>query len=193
MMSNLLTAGVEEAVLRERVERLESENVRLADRLAEIEQQNVKLANLYVSLLQLHETLDRKVVVRAIKEVIVNLVGSEKMGIFEMTADGEAMRLVDSMGIDAQHYSVIHIGDGGLLGSAAARGELFISPAANDHLTAFIPLRMDGRIIAAIAVFGLLPQKGSLEPVDFELFDLLSTQGAMALYCSSASFRVGHA
>jgi GAF domain-containing protein len=52
-------------------------------------------------------------------------------------------------------------------------------------LTACIPLVLDGHVIGAIAVFRLLDQKESkLAPLDFELFDLLATHAASALYCS---------
>ncbi|MCU1350031.1 MAG: hypothetical protein JWO56_3061, partial [Acidobacteria bacterium] len=34
----------------------------------------------------------------------------------------------------------------------------------------------------AIAIFTLLPQKPGLEPVDIELFDLLASHAASALY-----------
>ena len=36
----------------------------------------------------------------------------------------------------------------------------------------------------AIAIFGLLPQKQELAPVDYELFDLLATHAATALFCT---------
>ena len=52
-------------------------------------------------------------------------------------------------------------------------------------LTACVPLVLDGNLIGAIAVFRLLDQKQSrLAPLDFELFDLLATHAASALYCS---------
>ncbi len=55
-------------------------------------------------------------------------------------------------------------------------------------LTACVPLVLDGKLIGAIAVFRLLDQKQRrLAPLDFELFDLLATHAASALYCSERS------
>jgi hypothetical protein len=52
-------------------------------------------------------------------------------------------------------------------------------------LTACLPLKLEDRVTGAIAIFRLLPQKSGLEPVDRELFDLLATHAAMALYCTA--------
>ena len=41
-----------------------------------------------------------------------------------------------------------------------------------------------------IAIFGLLPQKGGIEDLDRELFDLLATQAAFALYCTGLHAKV---
>jgi hypothetical protein len=50
---------------------------------------------------------------------------------------------------------------------------------------ALIPLRLGQEISGAVAIFGLLPQKnGTFEEVDLELFDLLATHAATALYCT---------
>ena len=55
----------------------------------------------------------------------------------------------------------------------------------NSGLTACVPLVLDSNVIGAIAVFRLLDQKEkTLTPLDFELFDLLATHAASALYCS---------
>ncbi len=55
----------------------------------------------------------------------------------------------------------------------------------NSGLTACVPLVLDDKVIGAIAVFRLLDQKESkLTTLDFELFDLLATHAASALYCS---------
>ena len=39
-------------------------------------------------------------------------------------------------------------------------------------------------LIGALAIFGLLPQKSGLADSDYELFELLATQGAAALHNS---------
>jgi hypothetical protein len=50
-------------------------------------------------------------------------------------------------------------------------------------------LKLDGRVTGALALFRLLPHKGGYQPLDNELFDLLATQAAVALYCTSLTAR----
>jgi len=56
-------------------------------------------------------------------------------------------------------------------------------PAEVD-LTACIPLKLGGDIVGGIVVFRLLGHKGELTRVDREVFELLATHAATALYCS---------
>jgi GAF domain-containing protein len=51
-------------------------------------------------------------------------------------------------------------------------------------MTACVPLVVDGRVTGAVAIFRLLEHKRGLEDVDSELFSLLGTQAATALYCT---------
>ena len=47
------------------------------------------------------------------------------------------------------------------------------------------------RVTGAIAIFRLLPQKTGFEEVDRELFELLATHAATALYCTALHARLG--
>ena len=73
----------------------------------------------------------------------------------------------------------------------ASTGEVFVNGKSkmqiagrDEAITACIPLKLDDEVIAVIALFSLLQQKSGLEPVDFELFDLLGSHAASALYCT---------
>jgi len=57
-------------------------------------------------------------------------------------------------------------------------------------LTAVIPLKVEGKVTGVIAIFRLLPQKQALATVDRELFGLLGSHAAMALYCSGLHARM---
>ena len=79
----------------------------------------------------------------------------------------------------------------GRIGQAARSGEIFVAdrapgdeaaepaspPASRSSSTA--------RVTGAIAIFRLLPQKNGFEDVDRELFELLATHAATALYCTT--------
>ena len=81
--SKLDTQANNRSQLQEKVAAIETENLRFTERYAEIEKQNADLANLYVASYRLHSTLDRQEVVSVIEEIIINLIGSEELAIFE--------------------------------------------------------------------------------------------------------------
>ena len=185
-----------EKMLKERVASVEEEGQRFAAKVVEIEQQNTNLANLYVASYQLNGTLDRDRVIEAIKEIIINLIGCEELGIWEADEDCGHLALAGSFGIDVDDWSTVRTG-AGVIGSVAATGERFVAgetslvPMTREAgLTACIPLKLDDRVIGVIAMFQLLQQKHGLEPVDFELFDLLASHAASALYCTTLKERV---
>ncbi len=177
--------------LKRQLDEIESQNRRVSEQYREIEKQTNDLANLYVASYRLHETLDPQGVISVIEEIIVNLIGSEELAIFELNHDGSALMLLASFGIQAECFESVPL-DSGLIGRAALSGERLVarhhaqetrSPIESD-LTACVPLKVDGRVTGAVAVFRLLRQKADLEPVDYELFDLLATQAATALHSS---------
>ena len=183
------TRDERELRLSQRVEAIEAEGRSFATRYAEVEEQNSNLANLYVASYQLHGTRDRDRVVAAIQEIIINLIGSEQLVIWE--ADGETeLRHVGSFGVDAEEWNTI-TADDGLIGLCLTTRTRFIVnqspilPAGREKsLTACIPLLLDDHLAGMIAIFELLPQKDGLAPVDYELFDLLASHAASALYCT---------
>ena len=181
----------ETARLEQKLTQIEGEHRLSSGRYEEVEQQNANLANLYVASYRLHATLDRQEVLSVIQEIIINLVGSEELAIFEVDASGETLRLIASFGIDEEPYRSIPF-EQGIIGKAAASGKPYLADHEPDEearnaepdLTACVPLRLGEATTGAIAVFHLLPQKPGLEPLDYELFDLLGTHAAAALYCT---------
>ncbi len=174
----------------------ESDNRRFFAEYAEVEQQNSNLANLYVASYRLHGTLDRGEVLQAIHEIIINLVGSEELAIFELDAARGELKLLSSFGIDESRYATLPLDD-----SAIARtvqtGEMFLhEPPPNSasspvsSLTTCVPLKLGEQVIGVIAVFRMLPQKPQLVSVDRELFALLGTHAAIALHCSGLHARL---
>ena len=181
--------------LRQRLDEVESQNRAASERYVQVEQQNTNLAKLYVAGYRLHGTLDREEVLAAIQEIIINLVGCEELAIFESAA-GE-LRLVSSFGIDTERYRKVPL-DAGRIGAVARGGEAYLTEASgappasalDEHLTACIPLTVEGRVNGVIAIFRLLPQKErGLEDLDREMLDLLSAQAGIALYCSALHAR----
>jgi regulator of replication initiation timing len=180
--------------LRQQLSEVESESRSFATQFAEIEERNMNLANLYVSSYQLHGTLDRGAVLESIKEILINLIGCEELAVFELSEDAADLELVTSFGIDEEQYRSISIRDH-VLGKLVSTGGTYIggmtaSPGESLSVTACLPLTLDGRVTGAIVLFSLLPHKPGLRELDFELFDLLGTHAATALYCTSLHGRV---
>ncbi len=182
---------VEGTRLQEQLARTEKDGERFAERYVEVERENSNLANLYVASYRLHSTLERAEVVEAIHEIVANLVGSEELVLYETGPNGGVLSPVSSQGLDKARLHPIPFGTG-LIGEAARTGETYLAPTREGaggpgveaHLTACVPLKLGDRVIGALALFRLLPQKTGFEPLDRELFDLLATHAATALYCS---------
>jgi GAF domain len=179
----------ESADVQRRLGEIEAQNRRFAEEYVEVETRNNNLMNLYVASYRLHGTVQRQEVLATIQEIVANLVGCEEHAIFETGPEPGVLQLVASVGIDADVLRRVNVGEGPI-GRTAAAGRVYVAepgtPAAAEEggLTACIPLALDGRLTGAIALFRLLPQKTSLAPVDHELFELLATHAATALYCT---------
>jgi hypothetical protein len=160
-----------------------------------LEQLNQKLTSLVVASRRLLGTLDHREVTKAIKEIILDLVGSEEIALFEVDTARSQLRLMDSNGIQSEAYYNWPL-TRGLLGSAAYSGELIITDGdstrakGEENLSAVVPLKLDGWVAWLIAIFRLLPQKSSLEAVDKEIFELLSSHGSIALYVAEGRTRL---
>jgi nitrate/nitrite-specific signal transduction histidine kinase len=175
----------EHSALLRRLSDVQRENESVSARFLDIETQNTNLANLYVAGYQLHGSLERPSVLAAIKEILINLVGTEDFAIFERA--GERLRMIGWFEEPPLAFSEVKVGEG-VIGKVVESGTTFV--AADDHgrsvgIVACVPLQVDGTVTGAIAIFRLLPQKQhGLEPLDQELLQLLASQAGIALYCT---------
>jgi GAF domain-containing protein len=149
------------------------------------------LARLYVASCRLHATLDRHEVIAAIQEILTTFVQAKEAGLFEIDSGKQSLELVASFGLEGDDCRSIPL-RAGLIGLTAFTGEaLLVDPAQvsgatglESRLTACVPLKLGGIVTGVIAIFGLLPPKSRIEGFDLELFRLLATQAAVALYCT---------
>lgn len=145
-----------------------------------VKPQNDSLMNLFVAAARLHANLDRPGVLGAIREILSDLIGSQAMAVFEIDAAGDALSLVESIGVDADSMRRIALGTG-LIGTVAETGAAYFSDSES-QVIACVPLKIGASVTGAIAVFRLLEQKQQLEMSDLELLDFMSTHAALALY-----------
>ncbi len=173
------------ARLRRDLTTIDSENQRYTDRFVALERRNAYLANLYVASYRLHESLATDDVVSAIHEVLANLVGCEEMALYEVRQGSDTLALVSARGVTAEAAQGAMLLDDGPIARAARTGEIFLSSATGmEGPTACVPLALGDRVVGVLALFHLLPQKQGLEEVDHEIFELLATHAATALYCA---------
>ena len=176
-------ARYEKDKLVEQFDNIQSERARYYEHYLSLEQQHASLANLYVASYRLHGTLDRGELIGVIQEIVINLIGSEELAIFECDSAG-ALSVAASVGIDAESCERA-ASRSPQLRDAAQTGEIWIAEQAAEapgQLTACVPLCADDRVAGVIAIFRLLPQKTGLEPLDRELFELLGSHAGTALY-----------
>jgi GAF domain-containing protein len=141
-----------------------------------------------VAAYRLHGTLDRGEVLGALREIVANMVGSEKVGIFELDESATKLTLICAVGIDPERYRNVPLANGPI-GHAARTGEIYLGGKArggddSEHVTACVPMTIGKKVSGVIAIFELLNQKPALDSDDLELFNLLRTHAGMALYCT---------
>ncbi len=174
----------ERGELRDRLAEIEEENRRICDEYVAVQEQTSQLAQLYVALERLHGGLSRPETLAAIQEIVINVVGSEELAVFERR--GDAISLVQSFGVDPEPLRRLEVG-AGAIGGAIASGELYVAgrkgaPAPGDEdVTAVVPLRAGGEVVGALAVFRLLGHKPGLDDADQAMFDLLAAHAGVAL------------
>ena len=180
--------------LRRHLESIHLERERYFDDFLQVESRNANLASLYAATYQLHASPQLSDVLCAIEDVVVNLIGSEELAIFALEDDGVRL-LLASGGVDPDLGTAVPLD--GPIAAAIHKSEIFVAPVGEQDpdtpktLTACIPLTVGDRVIGALAIFELLPQKPGIEPLDLELFDLLGQQAGIALWAARLHERFG--
>jgi len=177
-------AQAERDRMRARIVALEAENQRISDDYVAVQERSTDLAQLYVALERLHGGPSRADTLAAIQEIVINLVGSEELAVFERRSG--ALALVHAFGVSPRTLDALRLGEGAI-GRAAATGQPWLagrdgpSGAGEEDLTAAIPLRAGDAVAGVLAIFRLLGHKPMLDESDHAVFDLLSTHAGLAL------------
>ena len=166
-------------------QQVEAENKDFAQRYVEVEEQNESLANLYVASHRLHSTLDSAEVVECIKEILLNMIGSEDFGLF--VVDDESGELVRS-GYEGETAGWpgkerITLGEE-TEGMAALTGQALFGEEGTKEPCACVPLMIKDRVVGVIAIYALLSHKRGLSVLDHKLLELLAGHAASALISS---------
>jgi len=149
-------------------------------RYLEAARRYAEMMSLHVAAHRLHESNGRSEVLAAIQEIVINLIGSEELAVFELKEN--ELRLIDSFGIEKAGWTSVPLGEGPLSDSIRAGHAYVAEGKSDDQLTACVPLMAGSKAVGLVAVFRLLPHKSELEKVDHELFDVLRAHGGNALF-----------
>ncbi|MSP59593.1 MAG: GAF domain-containing protein [Myxococcales bacterium] len=182
--------------LLQRVHFVASENLDFEQRAREIERENNNLANLYVASYQLHSTVDLRELTQIVVEILLNFVGARTFAVLLLDEPLGVLRPLAAEGIARAEVPPARRGEG-VVGAAVATGRPHVDPAANrsarDLARPMIvtPLRIQDRVVGAIVIWDLLPQKTELAEVDSELFNLLAAHAATALQGAKLASELG--
>jgi GAF domain-containing protein len=157
--------------------------------LSAMEQQAAELGNLYVVMERLHGTLEHGEVLAAVQDVVINVIGSEELAVFEPSEDGRELRPVQSFGVEARRLGPIRVG-AGPIGRAAADSKAWVigdgpPPPELPDLTACVPLQAGGRVVGVLAIWRMLRHKPVLGAADRSVLELVARHAATALYLTS--------
>jgi K+-sensing histidine kinase KdpD len=154
------------------------------EQVSEVERQNANLASLYAAGHALHASLERDQVLAAIQEIVINLVGSEQ---FAIVAADDVLTPQALFGVTIARLAGLSARSG-IIARAASEGRPLALPRAvaddASGVRVCVPLVVNGRTRAFVLIFGFLPQKSELLPLDHELFALVGSQAATALYAA---------
>jgi hypothetical protein len=179
------------ARLRGRLASLDRDHQEALAAYAELEREVAEVTGLYVALERLHGGGTRPDVLAAIQDVVINIVGSEELAVFAWSEGEGLLRPVQAFGVPPPRLAPVRLGEGPV-GRAAARREAFVvgdapAPADDPDLTACVPLCFEGRLLAVVAVWRMLPQKPRLGDPDRKVLELLGRHGGPALALASLS------
>jgi hypothetical protein len=166
------------------LEAADRESKRFEEQFLEIERQNSNLASLYAAGHALHLSLEREAVLSAMQEIVINLVGSEQFAIVDASDSLVPLAL---FGVTSERLHGL-TPRSGIIGRAGAEGRPLALPrAAPPDLTGVrvaVPLKVAENVTGFVLIFEFLPHKGELTPLDYELFALISSQAATALFAA---------
>ena len=179
----------ERDVLQRERDALREQHARLERLLGQARRTLAELTPVHVASERLHASLDRKQVLLALEETLASIVGCEQWAVFELAGAPEALTFVAAVGLSAGASDSTHPG-AARIAHCFATGETWVVEAgeleAADQppLSACVPLKVDGRVTGALALYRMLEHKGALEAADLPLLEKLAAHAAVALAAS---------
>lgn len=131
---------------------------------------------------------DQHDALEGLREIVSTFLGSEEVGLFTVDSEAGTVKVFWSFGIDLKNYDLHKaLGDTGR--ERVMRGEYYLNADSGlshngkrNRTQGFIPIRVNGRTVAILAILRLLPQKNGFDRSDFELFHVLTDEAGAPLF-----------
>ena len=168
------------------VEQLRAELADASRQLVAADAESGQLLRLHVALTRLVESADREAALEALKDVVINIVGSEDFAVYESGA------VVATMGETAARHARFD-GELPLVRDAIASGRPRLAAIERESRqagpVACVPLMLGREVKALLVVFQLLPHKPALGTRDLDVLELLRAHAATALLAAELRSR----
>jgi len=175
--------------LRQRVSGLEQEHRRVCEEHAALQTQVAELGSLYVVMERIHGTVDPLEVRSAVQDIVINVIGSEEVALFQLSERSGELVPTQCFGVEARGLGPVPLGSG-ILGRAAAERRSWMlgdGPPPPDHpeLSACVPLVAADRVVGVLAIWRMLAHRPAFGPADRRVLDVVAEHAARALYLTS--------
>ena len=145
-------------------------------------------AKVYAARMRLQNALDQADALDGIREIAGNLIGTEEVAVFRVDKKRLELWLYWSFGVDPNKHSVLDVTREPKLKQVLGGQCVFRLRLSNENLlstddpvSALIPIRLDGSVVAVIVLFRLFPHKTGMEGVDHEICEVLSNCAGRAI------------
>ncbi|HEY6253674.1 MAG TPA: GAF domain-containing protein [Candidatus Angelobacter sp.] len=153
-------------------------------RIAGLTQQCYELEAVLLASGRLLAALTREDAIRAIQDIVANVIGSEQMALFTMPAEKSEFEIIAYCGI-TKEQCLQAAGEDGMVARVWQSGTAIFPRSGGSGFTACVPLRAKQKLVAVLAIFSLLPQKLRLEPMDIEIMKFLEHYAGELLVAKS--------
>jgi len=173
--------------LERRVGALEASNRRMREEFQRAASHHARVAGMLAACHRLHSTLERGLMLIALSEALSGLIGCEEAAVLERrNAHGE-FTIAGCFGIAERE--ILPFSEAIL--TSTRGGRIFVavpdSAALPRRPRACVPIRVDGLVVGAIAIFRLADHKAGLSGSDFDLLEMLGAHVATALAATRGS------
>lgn len=171
--------------LQRRLDEVATETEQYKARYQLIEDENDRLVNLFVSIYQLHSTLDFPETVQIIEEILLNFVGAGRFALLLHDPDNDRYRPLQSYGVPVESVPDYEIGDPAIASCLEAAKPVLREEVPDrwdlHQPLVSVPLTLGDEVVGLVLIYSYLEQKAESSPIDQELFGLLGDHGGVVI------------